>query len=123
MVWIAAGVTLLDPATITHAVLEDELVTVYTAGASFLTDFTLQELQERLGAVGVERVHRRALLNLAAVTQLVPLETGGYLARTTGGQSVEVSRQSARALRRRLGLRKAPGEVDDAEEPAAAKKR
>jgi two-component system LytT family response regulator len=70
-------VILLDPASDTHAVLEDELVTVYTAGASFLTDFTLQELQERLGPDRVERVHRRALLNLAAITQLVPLDAGG----------------------------------------------
>jgi two-component system LytT family response regulator len=115
------GVTLIDPAAVTHAVLEDELVTVYTAGASYLTDFTLQDLQERLGAGRVERVHRRALLNLEAVTHLEPLETGGYLARTVGGQTVEVSRQSARELRRRLGLRKGPSEVDDDEPPSRKK--
>jgi two-component system LytT family response regulator len=117
------GVMLVDPATITHAVLEDELVTVYTSTAALLTDFTLQELQERLPAGRVERVHRRALLNLEAVTQLDPLETGGYLARVAGGRSVEVSRQSARELRRRLGLRKAPGELDETDEPAAPRKR
>jgi two-component system LytT family response regulator len=104
------GVVLLDPAAISHATLEDELVTVFTAGASYLTDFTLQELQDRLPPGRFERVHRRALLNLEAVVRLEPLETGGYLARTAQGQTVEVSRQSARELRRRLGLRKTPGE-------------
>ena len=54
----------------------------------------------------VRRVHRRALLNLAHVTRLEPLETGGYIARTTKGHSVEISRQSARELRRMLGLRR-----------------
>ncbi len=106
------GVVLLDPATITHATLDDELVTVFTTTASHLTDFTLQDLVERLPAGKFERVHRRALLNLEAVARLEPLETGGYLARTHGGHSVEVSRQAARDLRRRLGLRKPAGEAD-----------
>ena len=106
------GVVLLDPATITHATLEDELVTVFTREAQHLTDFTLQELQERLPAGAFERVHRRALLNLEAVARLEPLETGGYTARTHGGHAVEISRQAARELRKRLGLRKTPGEDD-----------
>lgn len=105
-----AGVILVDPASITHATLEDELVTVFTRDAKHLTDFTLQELHERLPSF--ERVHRRALLNLEAVARLEPLETGGYTARTHSGASVEISRQSARELRRRLGLRKTPGEED-----------
>ena len=59
-----------------------------------------------------ERVHRRALLNLAQVARLEPLETGGYIARTHGGHAVEVSRQAARELRKRLGLRKAAGDEE-----------
>jgi two-component system LytT family response regulator len=106
------GVVLLDPAAITHATLEDELVTVFTKEGQHLTDFTLQELQERLPEGAFERVHRRALLNLGAVARLEPLETGGYTARTHAGHAVEVSRQAARELRTRLGLRKVPGEED-----------
>lgn len=102
------GIVLVDPETISHASLEDELVTVFTAQGEFLTDFTLQELADKLPTEGFYRVHRRALLNLAHVTRLEPLETGGFLARTAKGHSVEVSRQSARELRKRLGLRKGP---------------
>jgi two-component system LytT family response regulator len=102
------GIVLVDPETISHASLDDELVTVFTAQGDFLTDFTLQELADKLPAEGFYRVHRRALLNLAHVTRLEPLETGGFLARTVKGHSVEVSRQSARELRKRLGLRKGP---------------
>jgi two-component system, LytTR family, response regulator len=98
------GVVLLDPSSITHATLEDELVTVFTDEGQHLTDFTLQDLHQRLP--NFERVHRRSLLNLDAVARLEPLETGGYTARTHAGLTVEISRQAARALRKRLGLRK-----------------
>nr|WP_225936908.1 response regulator [Myxococcus sp. RHSTA-1-4] len=100
------GIVLVDPETISHAALEDELVTVFTGQGDFLTDFTLNELAEKLPPERFHRVHRRALLNLSHVTRLEPLETGGYLARTARGHTVEVSRQSARELRRMLGLRK-----------------
>jgi two-component system LytT family response regulator len=96
----------VDPETISHAALEDELVTVFTGQGDFLTDFTLNELAEKLPAERFHRVHRRALLNLSHVTRLEPLDTGGYLARTVRGHAVEVSRQSARELRRMLGLRR-----------------
>ncbi len=104
------GIVLVDPDTISHASLEGELVTVFTTQGDFLTDFTLQELADKLPVEGFHRVHRRALLNLAQVARLEPLETGGYIARTTRGHSVEVSRQSARELRRMLGLRRGPEE-------------
>lgn len=102
------GVVLVDPLTISHAVLEDELVTVFAGDQQYLTDYSLQELADRLPADKFERVHRRALLNLEHVQRLEPIETGGYFARTRHGHSVEVSRQAARDLRKRLGLRKAP---------------
>jgi two-component system LytT family response regulator len=105
-----AGVVLVDPSSISHAVLEGELVTVYAGAEKYLTDYSLNELEERLGAGRFERVHRRALLNLSHVARLEPLETGGYFARTHAGHSIEVSRQSARDLRKRLGLRKTADE-------------
>ncbi len=100
------GIVLLDPADVTHAMLEGELVTVYTTKAEYLTDFTLQELETRLAGIA-ERVHRKALLNLAHVVCLEPCETGGFVARTRTGRVVQISRQAARDLRRRLGLGRA----------------
>ncbi|NOJ79295.1 LytR/AlgR family response regulator transcription factor [Myxococcus xanthus] len=100
------GIVLVDPEAISHASLEDELVTVFTTQGDFLTDFTLNELVEKLPSEHFHRVHRRALLNLTHVARLEPLDTGGYLARTLRGHAVEVSRQSARELRRMLGLRR-----------------
>jgi two-component system LytT family response regulator len=65
----------------------------------------LQELEKRLPAERFERVHRRALLNLDHVVRLEPVETGGYVA-VVARASDDVSRQAARSLRRRFGLRK-----------------
>jgi two-component system, LytTR family, response regulator len=99
------GIVLLAPDEISHAQLDGALVTVHTTRGAFLCDLPLHELAARLAPHGFVRVHRRALLNLGRVARLEPTETGGFVARTSDGQAVEVSRQAARDLRRRLGLR------------------
>lgn len=107
------GIVLVDPCRITHAFLDGVLVTLVTTEAEYVTDFTLQELEKKLPSDGFVRVHRRALLNLAHVARLEPVESGGFIARTTRGHAVDVSRQAARALRRSLGLRKPTDDAAD----------
>lgn len=104
------GVVLLDPLQVSHATLEDELVTVVSREGTYITADSLHELLEKLPKDRFERVHRRAVLNLEQVVRLEPQDTGGYVARTRTGHAVDVSRQAARELRKRLGLRKAPGD-------------
>jgi two-component system LytT family response regulator len=99
------GIVLLDPLTVSHAELDGELVTVHTADAQYLSALSLQELESRLPGERFARVHRRALVNLEHVVRLEPNEVGGYTARTRNGSAVEISRQAARDLRKRLGLR------------------
>lgn len=98
------GVVLLGPDEVTHAVFDGQLVTVHTRDRAILADATLQELEQRLSAPHFERVHRRAIVNLLHVERLEPVLSGGYVARIAGGRSVDVSRQAARRLRRRLGI-------------------
>ena len=99
------GVRLIDPATITHAVYDGSLVTVHAAGEAILTELTLQDVIARLPTgAAFERVHRRAVVNLHEVERLEPVATGGYVAVVRGGARVDVSRQAARRLRRRLAL-------------------
>jgi two-component system LytT family response regulator len=98
------GIRLLDPRELSHATFDGELVTLHTRGGPLLTDFTLQDLEDRLPGNIFERVHRRALINLEQLACLDPLETGGYTARMHDGGLVPISRQAARRLRRRLGL-------------------
>lgn len=100
-----AGIVLLDPSSVSHATLEGELVKIVTTEGEYLSDEPLSEILARLPSERFERVHRRAVVNLAQVNRLEPNEVGGYWAHMRTGQIVEVSRQSARDLRRRLGLR------------------
>jgi two-component system LytT family response regulator len=101
------GIVLLDPPAISHAVFDGTLVTVHTtAGDSHLTDATLADLHARLPDGGFDRVHRRVLLNLHEVSVLRPTSSGGFVAVTRGGAEVPISRQSARRMRKALGLSK-----------------
>jgi two-component system LytT family response regulator len=100
------GATLVSLADITHATFDGALVTVHTQARTILTDDTLQDLEAKLEPNGsFERVHRRALVNLDHVERLESVDSGGYVACLSTGKRVDVSRQSARKLRRRLGLR------------------
>jgi two-component system LytT family response regulator len=100
------GAALVSPSDITHATFDGTLVTVHTQARTILTDDTLQDLEGKLAPAGsFERVHRRAIVNLDHVERLESVDSGGYVACLSTRQRVDVSRQSARRLRRRLGLR------------------
>ncbi len=101
---VRGEVRLVEPRSITHALFDGHLVTVYVHGEELLTEMSLQELSRRLPRAQFLRVHRRALLNLEHIERLTPLPSGGYSARTDTGETVPVSRGTARKLRRRLGL-------------------
>jgi CheY-like chemotaxis protein len=106
------GIVLLDPREISHAVLDGELVTIHAAGATLITDDTLQDLQAKLPAAAFERVHRRRCSTSSTWPGSSPTRPAGFVARTQRGHAVEVSRQAARNLRKRLGLRKAADDGD-----------
>lgn len=99
------GIVLLDIALIDHASIDGESVMIEAGEARYYTDLRLSELERRLPSDRFERVHRTALVNLAAIDRLEPVETGGYVAWLRGGARVRVSRQAARQLRKRWRLR------------------
>jgi two-component system LytT family response regulator len=101
---VRGEVRLVAPLDISHAIVEGQLVAVWVGQEKLLTDLSLMELESRLPAGPFERVHRRALVNLDRIARLHPLSTGGYTAITVEGHEVPVSRQSARRLRKRLGI-------------------
>jgi two-component system LytT family response regulator len=98
------GIVLLDPEKVSHAVIDGELVKLVCDGQSYITDFTLNDLEARLPEDRFVRVHRQGLINLDGVDTLEPLETGGYTARMKGGDIVTVSRSAARKLRKRFNM-------------------
>ena len=96
------GIVLLAADQITHASFDGQLVTLHASGREVVTDRPLVELEALLEPHGFERVHRRFLVNLHRVVQLVDHASGGYTAHCDDGSSVPVSRQVARQFRRRL---------------------
>lgn len=96
------GAVLFPAEDVSHCTFDGQLATVYAKGKSVLTEQSLTELAAKLPHL--LRVHRRSLLSLAHVERLESQLSGGYLAHVRGGGSVDVSRQAARELRRRLGL-------------------
>jgi DNA-binding LytR/AlgR family response regulator len=100
-----AGFRMLDPSTISHALLEHDLVTIFVhQEPPVLCEESLTWLEEKLKGNSFERVSRQALLNIALVRELKAQPNGCMIACTHEGAEITVSRQAARRLRRRLGL-------------------
>lgn len=98
------GLMIIDPHEILYAVLEYELVKLVTLQQEVLIAESLKSLEDKLTEHDFMRVHRQSLLNLRYLSALVPLDSGGYDAQMTNGDSVVVSRQSAKRLREWLGI-------------------
>ena len=96
------GAVLFPADHVSHCTFDGQLATVYANGKGVLTEQSLTDLASKLPHL--LRVHRRSLLSLAHVERLESQLSGGYVAHVRGGGSVEVSRQAARDLRRRLGI-------------------
>ena len=72
--------------------------------ARHLVGFTLDALEARLDPDRFMRVHRNALVNLAAIREMVPWFSGRYKLMMAGGHEVTASRARSRDLRDRLSL-------------------
>ena len=72
----------------------------------YLSTISLSALEKRLEPNGFFRVHRRFLVNLAQVKEVVPMYGGTLLLTLTDGEStqVPVSRRRVSNLKRALGL-------------------
>jgi len=80
---------------------EDTLVFARTREGRYLVERTLAELEAQLEPAGFFRSHRRTLINLAHVGEILPGEEGSYriVMRDPSRSSVTLSRRQARRLR------------------------
>lgn len=99
-----AGVVLLDPADILWFEAEDTVVFARTGDARCLVDRTLSDLETQL-APGFFRTHRRYLVNLSRIAEVVPGDAGNYgiVMRDEGRSVVPLSRRQSRRLRELIG--------------------
>jgi DNA-binding LytR/AlgR family response regulator len=79
---------------------------VHTAEETFLTSFSLKGLEERLDDSRFFRAHRKFLVNLDQVTEILSMPGGNLLLRTKGKRKVEIpiSRRRVKELKSIVGL-------------------
>jgi two-component system LytT family response regulator len=82
----------------------DNYVRLHTSEQIYVVRETLASLEERLDRQQFLRIHRRAIVNLHAISEIRPLPHGGYEARLQGGQILRVGRTHLRFLRRCFGV-------------------
>ncbi len=97
---------LLQVEDIFYIMAKDDYSYLHTDSERYLSTISLAQLERKLDPSGFFRVHRRFLVNLARVREVVPMY-GGTLLLTlddTEGTQVPVSRRRVPALKKAIGL-------------------
>lgn len=81
---------------------DDKLVFAYLTDTKYRTDFTLDELEQRLDERFV-RTHRSTIVNLEVVRELIPGASGTYRIRLDDGTKLPVARRRASDVKTVLG--------------------
>jgi two-component system response regulator LytT len=97
---------LLQAEEIFYIMAKDDYTYLHTDGERYLSTISLTALEKRLEANGFFRVHRRFLVSLAKVKEVVPMYGGTLLLTLTDSEStqVPVSRRRVPNLKKALGL-------------------
>ncbi len=91
---------------ILYVMAKDDYSYLYTAADRYLSTISLAQLEAKLETAGFFRIHRRYLVNLARVKEVVPMY-GGTLLLTLADEAatqIPVSRRRVPALKKALGL-------------------
>jgi len=100
------GVTaLIDRRDVLYCESVDRRCYLYTADAVYETALKLYELEDRLADAGFIRSAKSQILNIAKLASLCPDFGGRLEVRLENGEKLIVSRQYAKNLKVRLGLK------------------
>ncbi len=97
---------LLQVEDIFYVMAKDDYSYLHTDGERYLSTISLAQLEKRLELSGFFRVHRRYLVNLAQVREVVPMYGGTLLLtlRDKEETQVPVSRRRVPSLKKAIGL-------------------
>jgi two-component system response regulator LytT len=97
---------LLQVEDIFYIMAKDDYSYLHTDAERYLSTISLAALEKRLQPMGFFRVHRRYLVNLGCVKEVVPMYGGTLLLTLNDGEEtqVPVSRRRVPSLKRALGL-------------------
>lgn len=102
-----AGKKLLIPVEdILYIMAKDDYSYLHTTSGRYLSTMSLASLEAKLEPAGFFRVHRRYLVNLSCVKEVVPMYGGTMLLTLVdeAGTQIPVSRRRVPALKKALGL-------------------
>jgi two-component system, LytTR family, response regulator LytT len=91
---------------ILYVMAKDDYSYLYTAADRYLSTISLAQLEAKLEPVGFFRIHRRYVVNLSRVKEVVPMYGGTLLLTLTDEAATQtpVSRRRVPALKKALGL-------------------
>lgn len=91
---------------ILYVMAKDDYSYLYTAADRYLSTISLAQLEAKLEPVGFFRIHRRYVVNLSRVKEVVPMYGGTLLLTLTdeAATQIPVSRRRVPALKKALGL-------------------
>ncbi|PKQ20244.1 MAG: DNA-binding response regulator [Actinobacteria bacterium HGW-Actinobacteria-6] len=97
---------LLQVDDIFYVMAKDDYSYIYTSEERYLSTVSLAQLESKLEPQGFFRVHRRFVVNLAQVKEIVPMYGGTMLLtlKDKAATQVPASRRRVPALKRALGL-------------------
>lgn len=97
---------LLAVEEIFYVMAKDDYSYLFTDGERYLSTLSLADLEKRLEPRGFFRVHRRFVVNLAQVKEVVPMYGGTLLLtmKDKAATQVPVSRRRVPSLKKALGL-------------------
>jgi two-component system response regulator LytT len=97
---------LVNVEDILYIMAKDDYSYLYTSADRYLSTISLAQLENRLKPSGFFRVHRRYLVNLATVKEVVPMYGGTLLLTLSDDEATQipVSRRRVPSLKKALGL-------------------
>jgi two-component system response regulator LytT len=96
---------LISTTNIHYIMARDDYSYVYADSDRYLSTYSLTQFETMLADYGFFRVHRRYLVSLESVQELIPVSGGGLQLRLAGeDELMPVSRRRVVALKRALGL-------------------
>jgi ABC-2 type transport system ATP-binding protein len=98
-------VALINPVEILYAEAEEGRAHLVTADGRMPTQFTLSDLERRLGRSGFFRAHRGYLVNLQHIKEVIPFTRNAFSLRLddAAGTLIPLSKTAAAELRDLLG--------------------
>jgi two-component system LytT family response regulator/two-component system response regulator LytT len=97
-------IILLDPKEILYFFADQGYIIAKTPDANYITNFTLNELEEKVDRDIFFRCHKSYMINMDYIKEIIPWSYSTYKLIMTNNDEIPVSRQKAKELNSILGL-------------------